>query len=501
MTTGACGPPTPVPEDKTPRQPRECSLAFHRKRAWKGCFIAKHRGGRLLGVSRVLLATTLILTGLLVDSSAGRQGEQHAALIFKGRFGSDEPSEGGLSSPYDVAVDPTTGDIFVVDSATMRIHKYDKNGQFLMAFGTPGTGASHDADGTLYIPNAIAIDPSGAFLYVADTFNSRIQVFNTAEGGFHRKWGPQFQIGVNDKGEPIHDQLDHPNGIAIDAEGNVYVADTRKHRVVKFTSTGTFIKKWGTFANTDGNFVTPVGIEVANGAVFVVEDAGRFQEFSLDGAFIRGYGVGHLSNPDEIAVDEGGFAYVIESGGEGDGHEVSVFSLLPTDETPFEGEFKGTFDPGSDYGFGPHGIFYDPKTTDLFVAAGGAEGKKIFRYKTRGKPFIQVDFPANIHKGNKLFFILSHNMMLGSCFVRGSGVLKTPQGHPFYEGETFDVRGSRMGVKPKEEARYAIPISDRASNAIERTGVLVDVKFTATDDCDTLYGNDTPDPVRERFTL
>ena len=57
-------------------------------------------------------------------------------------------------------------------------------------------------------------------------------------------------------------QLNHPGGIAIDREGNVYVADTRNHRIMKFTSSGTFIKKWGEFGSAEGQFNTPVGIDI-----------------------------------------------------------------------------------------------------------------------------------------------------------------------------------------------------------------------------------------------
>ena len=48
-------------------------------------------------------------------------------------------------------------------------------------------------------------------------------------------------------------------GIAADGSGNVYVADTANNRVQKFTSTGTFVTKWGSFGTGDGQFDAPYG--------------------------------------------------------------------------------------------------------------------------------------------------------------------------------------------------------------------------------------------------
>ena len=59
----------------------------------------------------------------------------------------------------------------MVDNYAFRILKYDKDRKFLMSIGEPGTSSGHDALGQLYYPQSIALDPSGEFLFVADTFN------------------------------------------------------------------------------------------------------------------------------------------------------------------------------------------------------------------------------------------------------------------------------------------------------------------------------------------
>ena len=73
-------------------------------------------------------------------------------------------------------------------------------------------------------------------MYVTDTDNDRIQVFDAA-GNFLRKWS------VRD-----------PSGIALDASGAVYVADERNARIQVFDAQGNFLREWGEFGSGDGQF-------------------------------------------------------------------------------------------------------------------------------------------------------------------------------------------------------------------------------------------------------
>jgi DNA-binding beta-propeller fold protein YncE len=53
-----------------------------------------------------------------------------------------------------------------------------------------------------------------------------------------------------------------PLGVAVDANGNVFVADRLNNRIQKFTTAGTFLTKWGTVGSGDGQFANPVGVAV-----------------------------------------------------------------------------------------------------------------------------------------------------------------------------------------------------------------------------------------------
>lgn len=89
--------------------------------------------------------------------------------------------------------------------------------------------------GELNGPRGMALDAAGN-IYVADLFNHRVVIFDP-NGAVLRSFGSK---GNGDG------QLYEPSGIAIDDDGNIFVADTWNARVAKFTSDGTWVKSWGT---------------------------------------------------------------------------------------------------------------------------------------------------------------------------------------------------------------------------------------------------------------
>ncbi|WP_255317342.1 choice-of-anchor U domain-containing protein, partial [Candidatus Magnetobacterium casense] len=141
---------------------------------------------------------------------------------------------------------------------------------FVTKWGSFGSG-----DGQFYHPSAVAIDASGNVL-IADSYNNRIQKF-TSIGTFITTWG---------SGGSGDGQFNYDHAVAIDGSGNVYVADGNNHRIQKFTSSGTFITKWGSNGSGDGQFSYPRGIAVnASGSVVYIADNenSRIQKFSSSG--------------------------------------------------------------------------------------------------------------------------------------------------------------------------------------------------------------------------
>jgi len=180
-----------------------------------------------------------------------------------------------------------------------------------MIFGVKGSG-----DGQFLEPKGVAVDAAGN-IYVADTLNHRIQKFDP-QGKFLLKWGS--------KGEG-DGQFNEPWGIAVDRAGNVYVADTWNHRIQKFDSDGRFLAKWGTFADTRGLpdatpavFYGPRAIAIDKDGNLWVADTGnkRLQKFAADGRYLAQFGSagteeGHFNEPVGVAIDPAGNIYVADT--------------------------------------------------------------------------------------------------------------------------------------------------------------------------------------------
>src|SRR5262249_4034573 len=113
---------------------------------------------------------------------------------------------------------------------------------FITSWGSP----LPDSTGQFIEPRGVAVDPNGN-IFVADTGNNRIQEFNSS-GVFLRMWG---SAGFGDG------QFAFLQGIAADSSGNVYAADGNTNRIQKFSPTGALITKWGSGGSGDGQFNFP----------------------------------------------------------------------------------------------------------------------------------------------------------------------------------------------------------------------------------------------------
>jgi DNA-binding beta-propeller fold protein YncE len=147
-----------------------------------------------------------------------------------------------LYRPGGITVD-RQGNLYVADGANDRIQIFDSNGHFLTMWGTKGEreGEFHLSDSPGHAYGAVAVDAQGT-IYIADTFNYRIQKF-TNDGKFLTMWGS--------KGEE-DGQFLRPINLEVDSQGNVYVIDDHRDDVQKFDSEGTFLIKWGGSGQGDG---------------------------------------------------------------------------------------------------------------------------------------------------------------------------------------------------------------------------------------------------------
>ncbi len=230
-------------------------------------------------------------------------------------------SNGLLSGPntYDtpmgIAVN-TSGYVYVCDGGNNRIQIYTPSGQFLTMWGkNSGDGSYGSVNGEFHYPAGIAINGSGC-VYVADATNYRIQVF-TAAGQFLFKWNRTDGGSGTGNGE-----FAQVHGIAINSTGHVYVADTFNNRIQVFYANGTFITKWGrnggdgSYGGGNGEFHLPTSVAFnAAGKVYVTDSSNnRVQVFSPSGQYLTEWGgFTGTYGPNGIVFNSSDYAYVTDS--------------------------------------------------------------------------------------------------------------------------------------------------------------------------------------------
>ena len=135
--------------------------------------------------------------------------------------------------PYGVTAD-INGNVYTADSSNQSIRKVNSAGIITTLAGTGIAGYSGDGvaatSAQLYFPYGVAVDMNGN-VYIADTYNSRIWKVNSAgivstfAGG---SWGGY----ISDGGPATSAQLNYPCGVSVDRNGNVYIADLNNNRIL-----------------------------------------------------------------------------------------------------------------------------------------------------------------------------------------------------------------------------------------------------------------------------
>lgn len=198
--------------------------------------------------------------------------------------------------PFGVAVD-AQDNVYVADQTGKKISVFDKAGALLRVFGTK--------EG-LIRPSGLAIDQKRGLLYVSDpasvsSQDHRVLVFTT-EGKLVRTVG---------KGRGAEDgEFNFPIFLTVDAQGRLFVADTMNFRVQVFDPDGNFLTKYGEHGNGPGTFARTKGLAHDRfGNLYVVEgEYGVVQIFNPDFAPLMFFGgraplLEYLDMPSGIAID------------------------------------------------------------------------------------------------------------------------------------------------------------------------------------------------------
>jgi DNA-binding beta-propeller fold protein YncE len=170
----------------------------------------------------------------------------------------------------------------------------------------------HEVEGQitegLVDPVGLALDTTNRFLYVVDTQQDQVIVYDADTLKLLRR------IGTGGKNHFLTTPGDFgaPQGVAVDADGNIYVTDTLNDRVELFDADGAFISTFGKAGDGPGTFTRPKGIAVdADGHIWVADEMqDRLQVFNREGQLLTYIGLGHGELPGQfkalvgVAIDK-----------------------------------------------------------------------------------------------------------------------------------------------------------------------------------------------------
>jgi sugar lactone lactonase YvrE len=355
---------------------------------------------------------------------------------FVRSMGQQGSSEGQLKHPQAIAVD-ASGNVYVGDQSNYRVTVFDSSGAYVRSWGgygydtdgkfsgineimmltgntlavsdgsriqifnTDGTfiskisnvwanGSTVDSAGNYYIAlwsgkiqkwsssgsliqefdlsskignQCYGLAVVGDKLYLADYSNNRINIVDTA-GNFIAARGSQGSVNSAST-----------YGIAVDAQGNTFLADFDMGEIRKYDSNYQFLKKFGTPGSGDGQFNGVCALAIgANQKLYALDqNNNRVQIFDLEGNFIGKFGApgsgnGQLNVPSGLAVGKNNKVYVADR----DNHRVQIFDANGVFISKFgkEGAFDGEFKSPRSVATFPNG--------DLAVADYGNKRIQIF---------------------------------------------------------------------------------------------------------------------------
>ncbi len=220
--------------------------------------------------------------------------------------------QGKLAKPVGMAVD-ADGKVFVSDATSKRVFVYDTRGTLVMAIGQ-----DHEFEN----PAGLAVDRNARRLYVADTAKHQIRCYSTVDGAFERAIGHRGTTPG---------AFNFPTNIFVDRLGRLYVTDTMNFRIQIFDAASKLVTAFGQQGDTPGTLNRPKGVGVdSEGHIYIADTSfNNYQVFDDAGRLLLivgsgGNGLGEFMLPAGLYVDARDRIYVADQGNS----RVQVFQYL-----------------------------------------------------------------------------------------------------------------------------------------------------------------------------
>src|SRR5688572_20411300 len=207
-------------------------------------------------VSRKRAAGALVVVGMWIAGTAVAQQAPTYTLVAGGGFAENQlATAANLHGAADIVFDGA-GNAYISQSNGNRIRKVSAAGVITTVVGgTTGFSGDYGLASAAAIdePAGLARDVAGN-LYFSDTGNHRVRKI-APNGLITTVAGNGGLVHGGDGGAAVHAGIAHPSGLAIDAAGNLYIADALSHRVRKVTVDGMISAVAGTgVADYTGDF-------------------------------------------------------------------------------------------------------------------------------------------------------------------------------------------------------------------------------------------------------
>jgi DNA-binding beta-propeller fold protein YncE len=172
-----------------------------------------------------------LIMGLAIDDNDRlfvADSEAHHVLVFNAQHHAEASISEGLRDPVGLAIDTENRFLYVADVALDQVLVYDADSfKLLRRIGTGGKEHTLTSPGDFAKPAGVAVDQEGN-VYIADMLNARIEIFD-ADGNLIRTFGKRGD-------GPGYFSM--PKGVAIDSDGHIWVADAMQNRVQVYSPEG-----------------------------------------------------------------------------------------------------------------------------------------------------------------------------------------------------------------------------------------------------------------------